>query len=85
MEFLWGSVRLDLDFLCRHGQVSAARDGEQASSRLDRNQGRRLLPGGQFTRRTHRKERPMLDFILLAVGLAFFALSIAYAFGCDRL
>ncbi len=37
------------------------------------------------TRRTHRKERPMLDFILLAVGLGFFALSIAYAFGCDRL
>jgi len=27
----------------------------------------------------------MLDFILLAVGLGFFALSIVYAFGCDRL
>jgi len=27
----------------------------------------------------------MLDFILLAVGLGFFALSIANAFGCDRL
>jgi len=27
----------------------------------------------------------MLDVILLAVGLGFFALSIAYAFGCDRL
>jgi len=27
----------------------------------------------------------MLDFILLALGLGFFALSIAYAFGCDRL
>jgi hypothetical protein len=27
----------------------------------------------------------MLDFILLAVGLGFFALSIAYAFGCDHL
>ena len=35
--------------------------------------------------RTHRKEQPMLDVILLAVGLGFFALSIAYAFGCDRL
>jgi hypothetical protein len=28
---------------------------------------------------------PMLDVILLAVGLGFFALSIAYAFGCDSL
>jgi len=27
----------------------------------------------------------MLDAILLVVGLGFFALSIAYAFGCDRL
>jgi hypothetical protein len=35
--------------------------------------------------RTHRKEQPMLDIILLALGLGFFALSIAYAFGCDLL
>jgi len=35
--------------------------------------------------RKPRKEQPMLDVILLAVGLGFFALSIAYAFGCDRL
>jgi hypothetical protein len=45
--------------------------------------GRRLI---DFTiRRAHRKEQPMLDFILLALGLGFFALSIAYAFGCDHL
>jgi hypothetical protein len=28
---------------------------------------------------------PMLDVILLVAGLAFFAVSIAYAFGCDNL
>jgi hypothetical protein len=33
----------------------------------------------------HRMEQPMLDFILLSLGLGFFALSIAYAFGCERL
>jgi len=27
----------------------------------------------------------MLDLILLAVGLGFFALSIAYVYACDRL
>jgi hypothetical protein len=32
-----------------------------------------------------RKEQPMLDAILLAFGFGFFALSIAYAYGCDRL
>jgi hypothetical protein len=34
---------------------------------------------------THRKEQLMLDAILLAVGLGFFVLSIAYAYGCERL
>jgi hypothetical protein len=27
----------------------------------------------------------MLDVILLAVGIGFFILSVAYAFGCERL
>jgi hypothetical protein len=34
---------------------------------------------------TCRKEQPVLDVILLAGGLGLFALSIAYAFACDRL
>jgi hypothetical protein len=33
----------------------------------------------------HHKEQLMLDVILLVVGVGFFALSIAYAFGCERL
>lgn len=35
--------------------------------------------------RTFAKEIAMLDVILLIVGLGFFALSILYAFGCERL
>jgi hypothetical protein len=27
----------------------------------------------------------MMDIIMLALGLAFFALSVGYAFACDRL
>jgi hypothetical protein len=42
--------------------------------------GNRRLPT-----RDIQKEQPVLDVILLAVGLAFFALSIAYAYACDRL
>jgi hypothetical protein len=34
---------------------------------------------------TGRKEHPMLDLILLALGLGFFALTIGYAYACDRL
>jgi hypothetical protein len=32
-----------------------------------------------------RKEPKMLDFTLLALGLAFFALSVGYTIACDRL
>jgi hypothetical protein len=32
-----------------------------------------------------RKDHPMLDVILLALGLGFFALSVGYAYACERL
>jgi len=31
------------------------------------------------------KEHPMLDLVLVALGLAFFALSVGYTVACDRL
>jgi hypothetical protein len=31
------------------------------------------------------KEHPMLDFILLGLGLGLFALSVGYTIACDRL
>jgi hypothetical protein len=31
------------------------------------------------------RELPMLDVILLTLGLGFFALSVGYAYACDRL
>ena len=34
---------------------------------------------------TGQKEHPMLDLILLALGLGFFVLTIGYAYACDRL
>ena len=32
-----------------------------------------------------RKEHAMFDIVLLALGLGFFVLSVAYAYACDRL
>lgn len=32
-----------------------------------------------------RKEQPMLDVILLSLGLGLFVLSIGYTYACDRL
>jgi hypothetical protein len=31
------------------------------------------------------EEHPMLDIIMLAIGLGFFALSVGYTIACDRL
>jgi hypothetical protein len=38
-----------------------------------------------FASLQHRKEQPMLDVIMLAVGLGFFALAIGYTIACDHL
>jgi hypothetical protein len=32
-----------------------------------------------------RPEHPMFDIAMLAIGLAFFALSVGYVVACDRL
>jgi hypothetical protein len=31
------------------------------------------------------QEHPMLDVIMLALGLAFFALAVGYGYACERL
>jgi hypothetical protein len=38
-----------------------------------------------FFRGARCKEHPMLDAIVLAIGLGFFALSVGYTIACDRL
>jgi hypothetical protein len=35
--------------------------------------------------RTDPRELPMLDLIMLAIGLGFFALGLGYVYACDRL
>jgi hypothetical protein len=40
---------------------------------------------GSSAERTLAWRIPMLDLILIAAGLAFFALSVGYVVACDRL
>ena len=35
--------------------------------------------------RPFERERYMLDFVMLAMGLVFFALAVGYSYACDRL
>jgi hypothetical protein len=43
---------------------------------------RRRAPLAAYT--IHRPEHPMLDVILVAAALGFFALSVGYTIACDR-
>lgn len=82
MEFLCRPPPAHLDFICGRGQVSAAAAGKPAAT----DQGRvRSKSIDHRAKCTDRKEQPMLDVILIAGGIGFFILSIAYAYGCDRL
>jgi hypothetical protein len=36
-------------------------------------------------RRPGKESQPMLDVLMLMIGIGFFALAVAYAFACDRL
>jgi hypothetical protein len=53
--------------------------------------GPRIFASGQYRRaakncsETRATEQTMLDVILIALGLCFFALSVGYAHACDRL
>ena len=40
---------------------------------------------GHSRGRLFSKEHSMLDVIMLAIGLGFFALSVGYTIACDRL
>ena len=73
MDFLCEGLQRPLAFLCANRPLSVA-PLVYADTRRERLRLGTFLNGAT-----------MLDFILLALGLGFFALSIAYAFGCDRL
>jgi hypothetical protein len=78
MPFLCNMAPPHLDFLRRNDDTKVR---EQAGSPV------KLTLGDRPTdiRGNPAKEQGMLDVVLLAGGIGFFILSIAYAYGCDRL
>ena len=79
MEFLCRPPPAHLDFICGRGQITPPAAGKPVAT----DQGR--VRSDYRAKCTDRKEQPMLDVILIAGGIGFFILSIAYAYGCDRL
>ena len=43
------------------------------------------LPGTPVSRATWHRTIPMLDILMLALALGFFAAGIGYAYACERL
>ncbi len=87
MESLYSRPRLRLEIICRGWHLTTAgalglrKPPFDVSQRL--HQAARLRNG---TRRKVSEGAPnMLDLLMLAVGVGFFALSVGYAYACDRL
>jgi hypothetical protein len=52
---------------------------------LDVNQHRNAPSAAGPARKFIARSTSMMDFVMLAIGVAFFALSIGYVYVCDRL
>ena len=83
MRFLYVRFCFRLENICREWQIS--RVFRVANGRFDLICV--VLPCAEppWGRRNSHKGIPMLDLILVALGLGFFAATIAYAFACERL
>jgi hypothetical protein len=81
MGSLYDRAAAPLDFICGAGQVSP----RETPVCFEAHQCLRRIRVAARLAEGYRKEQPMLDLILIALGLGFFAVSVAYVFGCDRL
>jgi hypothetical protein len=82
MKFLCRGPSIPLEDLCDKCHLFAARSG----SRLDPAQCIDVQADTRFRERSAAPEGcRMLDAVMLAIGLGFFALSVGYTIACDRL
>jgi hypothetical protein len=51
----------------------------------DSNQDGASPPGSDASLENFARRTPMMDVVMLAIAFAFFALSIAYVYACERL
>jgi len=80
MPFLCNIAPTHLDFLCRNDEKIRHQQSRLASrAHATSATGKRVNCGNPP------REQGMLDVVLLAGGIGFFIISIAYAYGCDRL
>lgn len=80
MRFLYCLSSVRLEDLCDKRHFDATRVPELDPDQCIGVQGN-LLVGVAGTRRS----AEMLDIVMLALGLGFFALSVGYVMACDRL
>jgi hypothetical protein len=57
----------------------------QLRSRVDPTQSAFLQHPQAALGNKHDKEHPMLDVVMLALGLGFFAAAVGYTYACERL
>jgi hypothetical protein len=82
MEFLYRFRAVPLENICAKWQIIAGR--ELSRARLTQIK-TGIAGGSQLTSCCIERSMTMLDAIMLAIGLGFFALAVGYTVACDRL
>jgi hypothetical protein len=84
MRFLYGWSQFPLEFLCDWWHTIAWR-GEVCCACLFRSKLRAALAPLVPCYENFARSIPMMDVVMVAIAFAFFAVSIAYAYACERL
>ena len=84
MKFLYLSPFFPLEFLCAQVEIIAV-NGRDLSGCTDERQSpaRHYRSTGIFSEL--RLENPMMDIVMVALAVGFFAVSIAYVYACEQL
>ena len=84
MEFLYGFDPFPLEFLCMQEQISP--ENELGFLRcFDAGQSSGSLSGSCWHVQNYARSILMMDVVMVALAVGFFAVSIAYVYACEQL
>ena len=86
MRFLYGFARLPLEKISIREQFAVAADSPPILRGLMCVRSMHRKPTGAAPRAiSFARSTPMMDVVMIALGLAFFAVTVGYAIACDHL
>jgi len=85
MRFLYRRLPIPLENICDKWHLIGRQAGQNGYRPFDSPEAAFSSKGLAWLARDAPGKASMLDIIMLAIGLGFFALSVGYTIACDRL